>query len=459
MFEGIYLIQEREFIKCNENVYTLGRSHNLGERIKYYPKESKLLLIILCKDSISVEKELIKILTKKFKLCSVYGSEYFQGNLNSIIKNIETYFKTVKSLFCKIINNTTNNFKINDIIQNNNTIIKKTYPIQVKYNKVNEENSDNECKDNTDSKVIDDNEVIDDSDVTYDSEDEVDNNDNIINYVQEFKSNRGMIHCCKYCNFKTSYSTNYRVHISSKKHKNNILKQKTIISSSKNINTNLLEKVIQQNEELKKEIQQLKETNNQNTQNLLKNTKVIKKSLLNVLNSNYGDTPSIDYIKEDEFKNKLEQQYKLKIDDINNKLFMKIFSNYKDKKLIISLCNVIVRIIKKKDQKQQSVFNTDVTRGNYVIKIKDIWYNDVKGLQLKKYTIDVVTKYMINIMDIFREKLDIMYNENQILEEVNVAEYIIKYRGLLLDVNAFITNANTHKRIILELCPQLRFEE
>jgi glutaredoxin len=267
------------------------------------------------------------------------------------------------------------------------------------------------------------------------------------------------IHTCKYCDFTTSYLTNYNVHLKSNKHKNNIAKQKPITNQSKDISNNLIEKVIQQNEELKKEIQKLKETSNQNTHKIVTEARVIKKSILSMLNSDYKDTPSIDYIKEDEFREEFEEEYNFKLDDKDNRLFMRIFSDFKKRKLIGSLSNVIVRIIKKEDQKKQSVFNIDAARGNYATKIQDIWHNDKKGLQLKKYTIDVVTKYMINIMDIFRERLVDMYNENKIKKNINVTDYIMEYRGLLLDVNAFLTNPNTHKRIILELCPELRFDE
>ena len=101
MYEGIYLIQEREFIKTCENIYKIGRSHNLDERIKQYPKQSKLFLIILCKNSYTIEKELVVLLTNKFKLCIDYGAEYFEGKLNNIIKEIENYFKNKKGLQLK----------------------------------------------------------------------------------------------------------------------------------------------------------------------------------------------------------------------------------------------------------------------------------------------------------------------------------------------------------------------
>ncbi len=279
------------------------------------------------------------------------------------------------------------------------------------------------------------------------------------------------IHICKYCNYSTENSRLYNEHLTRPKHKNNTLKVKKDISNNIFIekideivvNQHNLAKqnqeVLKQNEELKKEIQKLKEVSNENTHKIVKEARVIKKSLLSMLNSNFKDTPSIDYIKENDFREEFEEEYNFKLNDKDNRLFMRIFSDYKKRKLINSLCNIIIRIIKKEDQKKQSVFNIDASRGNYATKIQDIWHNDKKGLQMKKYTIDVVTKYMLNIMDIYRERLVDMYNENKIKKDIGVTDYIMEYQGLLFEVNAFLTNPNTHKRIILNMCSGLRFEE
>jgi hypothetical protein len=286
------------------------------------------------------------------------------------------------------------------------------------------------------------------------------------------------LHICKYCNYSTTNSRLYNEHLTRPKHKNNTLKIKKDLSNNIFIekideivvnqhnlvkqNQQVLkqnEEVKKQNEELKKEIQKLKEVSNENTHKIVKEARVIKKSLLSILNSNFKDTPSIDYIKENDFREEFEEEYNLKLNDKENKLFMRIFSDYKKRKLINSLCNIIVRIIKKEDQKKQSVFNIDASRGNYATKIEDIWHNDKKGLQMKKYTIDVVTKYMLNIMDIYRERLVDMYNENKIKKDIGITDYIMEYQGLLFDVNSFLTDPNTHKRIILNMCSELRFEE
>ena len=159
--EGIYLIQEREFIKTKEDVYTIGRSNNLSERIKQYPKESKLILIILCKNSSDVEKKLITILTKKFKLCSNYGAEYFEGKLNKIITEIENYFKNIKSLFCKIKDDSTNNFNFKCITNNkvdDNILTKTIYPIIE--NEDNNESNNESNNDNNSSNESDTNKMM-----------------------------------------------------------------------------------------------------------------------------------------------------------------------------------------------------------------------------------------------------------------------------------------------------------
>ena len=45
----VYLIQEREFIKTSENIFKVGKyKQENNKRINQYPKQSKLILQILC---------------------------------------------------------------------------------------------------------------------------------------------------------------------------------------------------------------------------------------------------------------------------------------------------------------------------------------------------------------------------------------------------------------------------
>ena len=82
----IYLLQEREFTKTNENIYKIGMTQkdNL-ERFNQYPKGSLLLFQMICNDCKNIENCLIKIFKEKFIQRKDIGTEYFEGNYKSMI--------------------------------------------------------------------------------------------------------------------------------------------------------------------------------------------------------------------------------------------------------------------------------------------------------------------------------------------------------------------------------------
>lgn len=89
MSNYIYLLQEREFITTNQNIYKLGKTkqENL-QRFKQYPKGSKLLLQQVCDDCDILETELIRDFKNKYKHRRDIGNEYFEGDYNDMIKDI-----------------------------------------------------------------------------------------------------------------------------------------------------------------------------------------------------------------------------------------------------------------------------------------------------------------------------------------------------------------------------------
>ena len=85
----IYLLQEREFIKTNENIFKIGKTkQNNNDRLKQYPKGSVLLFQIICSDCDNIERRLIKIFKEKYKQCKQIGNEYFDGDKQDMIKTI-----------------------------------------------------------------------------------------------------------------------------------------------------------------------------------------------------------------------------------------------------------------------------------------------------------------------------------------------------------------------------------
>jgi hypothetical protein len=298
-------------------------------------------------------------------------------------------------------------------------------------------------------------------------------------------------HICKLCDFSSKQKTAYTTHLQTQKHKIKILESKTCqekdtsgsvifnkiifqndiqnekIDNLVKQNETVLkqnETVLRQNEELKNKIEELeksnrdlKDANNQNTNKIVKEARAIKKSILSILNTNFKDTPSIDYIEIDEFKRELEREYKKSLDDPEHGLIMRIFSDYENKKLVQTLSSLILKFIKKEDQNIQPVFNIDSARGNYATKIEDTWMNDKSGLQLKKYTLDMVIKHLLDVLNIFGQHLEKMIKLK--IKTAEHMEYIMKYQTIFLEVRAYLTNVNTHKRVILFMCPELRLDQ
>lgn len=89
MFGFIYLLQTRESVKCNESIYKIGKTtqDNL-KRFQSYPNGSILFFHIYCFDVNVVEKKLIEVFHYKFVNVPLYGNEYFEGDLDTMIDTI-----------------------------------------------------------------------------------------------------------------------------------------------------------------------------------------------------------------------------------------------------------------------------------------------------------------------------------------------------------------------------------
>jgi hypothetical protein len=104
----VYLLQTRESRQLNENVYKIGRTHQAGlQRFNNYPNGSLLKFHAECSDAKSMERKLINIFSEKFKNVSLYGTEYFEGDPNEMMKIIyqETncYFNDVQNVNSSVL--------------------------------------------------------------------------------------------------------------------------------------------------------------------------------------------------------------------------------------------------------------------------------------------------------------------------------------------------------------------
>ncbi len=90
----IYLLQEREFVNKNSNIFKVGMTSKPNhERFNQYPKGSILLFQIICNDCKTIEKIILENFKENFIHQIYYGNEYFEGDYNLMINNIFSIIK------------------------------------------------------------------------------------------------------------------------------------------------------------------------------------------------------------------------------------------------------------------------------------------------------------------------------------------------------------------------------
>ena len=108
----IYLLQTKHSIDKNERVYKIGRTNQTNyKRILQYPNQTVVLHQTICSDSVYYEYQIIKFFKDKYIQIRDYGYEYFQGDCNDMIHDINTLIKLpiIKDFVFQEQNNQENN--------------------------------------------------------------------------------------------------------------------------------------------------------------------------------------------------------------------------------------------------------------------------------------------------------------------------------------------------------------
>ena len=150
-------------------------------------------------------------------------------------------------------------------------------------------------------------------------------------------------------------------------------------------------------------------------------------SLTHIIN-NYGDAPHIKTIKMKDIKSN-------DIDD-NIKFISLLLYHYNKKTINKYLGDMIVTVYKQQDPTKQSIWNTDHTRLNYLIKelidkTTSDWIIDKKGIKTKKYLINPLLVHIKSMLLSHRKSLlENLEQENaEVCEKIannmkNIAEMI-----------------------------------
>ncbi len=93
----IYLLHTGEFVKANMNVYKPGRTNNINRRMKEYPFFTEQKLLMEVDDCVQMEAAILNQFKNNYRQCMEYGREYFEGDVNEMIKLIEEIINKITS--------------------------------------------------------------------------------------------------------------------------------------------------------------------------------------------------------------------------------------------------------------------------------------------------------------------------------------------------------------------------
>lgn len=96
-FGYVYLLQLREFVKTNEDVYKVGMTsqENHG-RLRGYPKGSVLLFQDSCENYKKAETQILDKFKETFTQMKDIGAEYFKGDLHQMKDIMHTIVNSIR---------------------------------------------------------------------------------------------------------------------------------------------------------------------------------------------------------------------------------------------------------------------------------------------------------------------------------------------------------------------------
>ena len=87
----IYILRTRESVRFDEPVYKVGKTYDMEQRFKQYPKGSELLKSIKVCERHIAERVLLREFSSKFTNREEFGNEYFEGDLQEMLVIFEEF--------------------------------------------------------------------------------------------------------------------------------------------------------------------------------------------------------------------------------------------------------------------------------------------------------------------------------------------------------------------------------
>lgn len=254
------------------------------------------------------------------------------------------------------------------------------------------------------------------------------------------ESHRTCLNICKYCSSKFTRTDSLSKHLKAciKKHEREKLLEEQI------------EMLLTESSKYKDKSSYFQAENDYHKKMLNEAGGLVQKSVsaLSYVVGNYNTAPTIQMIDINEIEN---------LDENNKKLVEDILSYYKHKTLDKYLGDSIIKLYKKDNPKDQSVWSTDTSRLTYLIKELMVnnssnWIVDKKGIKTKEYLIDPLLEHI--------KTLVIHYQKNIILSTNAVeVEHSLELNKRVLKLVDDIDDGNVGNNLLKYISTHLYFSE
>ena len=137
--------------------------------------------------------------------------------------------------------------------------------------------------------------------------------------------------------------------------------------------------------------------------------------------------------------------------DFDNKLEIILVNDFKRNIFINNISKTILNYVSHKNPHRQPIYNTDSSRGNYIIKINTKWDCDIHGNKLK----ELVIMPILNTIEKMIDNYIMNYLEKRQAENDRQIEWLCKTR----EFETKLHNNDFIRPILKELSGNLKFEE
>ena len=169
---------------------------------------------------------------------------------------------------------------------------------------------------------------------------------------------------------------------------------------------------------------------------------------------NYPKSSSIKKITQDIILDKLKCNFIFNNAQNTDNIEQILLAYHKENKFIINIVKIILELINHTDYNNQSVYNTDYYRNNYIIKIGNKWIIDKKGIRFIENIIKPIIQYIKQIISDYKTDY---YNKNILDKKISKINVKNLFYNDIICFEKYLLNETIYQDILSNINTYIRF--